>query len=157
VIFFEVNGLGLDRTTRILVLDLHTRQVSVLPGSEGLYSPRWSPDGRYVVAITVDYQKLMLFDFQAQKWSELANGSSLGWPEWSSDSKNVFYIDDKPLVYSRVNINDHKVESVANLEQTRGLNAGRFWSYYGVAPDGSPLFLRNTGIQEIYALDVDLP
>ena len=99
----------------------------------------------------------MLFDFQAQKWSELANGSSLGWPEWSSDSKNVFYIDDKPLVYSRVNINDHKVESVANLEQTRGLNAGRFWSYYGVAPDGSPLFLRNTGIQEIYALDVDLP
>lgn len=157
VIFFEVNDLGLDRTTRILVLDLHTRQVSVLPGSEGLYSPRWSPDGRYVVAITVDYQKLMLFDFQAQKWSELANGSSLGWPEWSSDSKNVFYIHDKPLVYSRVNINDHKVEPVANLEQTRGLNAGRFWSYYGVAPDGSPLFLRNTGIQEIYALDVDLP
>jgi hypothetical protein len=27
-------------------------------------------------------------------------------------------------------------------------------AYYGVTPDGSPLFLRNTGIQEIYALDL---
>ena len=53
VIFFEVNDLGLDRTSRILLLDLHTRQVSALPASEGLYSPRWSPDGRYVVAITL--------------------------------------------------------------------------------------------------------
>jgi hypothetical protein len=37
------------------------------------------------------------------------------------------------------------------------LDAGRFGTYYGVSPDGSPLFLRNTGFQEIYALDVDLP
>ena len=106
--------------------------------------------------MTWDNRKLMLFDFRAQKWSELANGSGVAWPEWSSDSKFVFYIDGGSLVYSRVDINNRKVEPVANLEQTRGLNAGRFWIYYGMAPDGSPLFLRNTGIQEIYALDVDL-
>ena len=158
VVFFEVSEFGLDRTTtRILLLNLHTRQVSPLPGSEGLYSPRWSPDGRCAVAVTVDGQKLMLFDFQTQKWSELASGSLVGWPEWSADSRYVFYIDARPLAYSRVEINDHKVERVANLEQARGLNVGRFWSYYGVTPDGSPLCLRNTGIQEIYALDVDLP
>jgi len=69
----------------------------------------------------------------------------------------VSYIDIEPLAYSRVDITDHQVERVANLEQARGLNAGRFWSYYGLTPDGSPLFLRNTGIQEIYALDVDFP
>ena len=157
VIFFEVGDLGLDRTARILLLDLHTHQVSVLRGSEGLYASRWSPDGRYVVATTWDNRKLMLFDFRAEKWFELATGSFVGWPEWSSDSKYVFYIDLGPFVYSRLKINDHKVEPVANLEQTRGLIAGRFGSYYGVAPDGSPLFLRNTGIQEVYALDVDLP
>jgi Tol biopolymer transport system component len=158
VIFFEVNDVGLDRTiARILLLDLHTRRVWPLPGSEGLYSPRWSPDGRYVVAVTRDLQKLLLFDLLAQRWSKLANGSGIGWPEWSSDSKHVFYIDSGPLVYSRVAIKDHNVERIANLEQTRGLNAGRFWAYYGLTPDGSPLFLRNTGIQEIYALDVDFP
>jgi eukaryotic-like serine/threonine-protein kinase len=157
VIFFEVDDFGLDRTSRLLRFDLHTRQCSALPASDGLYSPRWSPDGRYVVAMTWDCRKLLLFDFQTQKWSELAKGSVLGWPDWSSDSKYVFYFDHGPWVYSRVNINDHKTERVANLEQARGLNAGRFWSYYGVTPDGSPLFLRNTGIQEIYALDVEFP
>jgi Tol biopolymer transport system component len=90
VIFFEVGDLGLDRTTRILLLDLHTRQVSALPASEGLYRPRWSPDGRYVVAATVDLRKLMLFDFRARKWSELVNGSLVAWQEWSADSKYVF-------------------------------------------------------------------
>jgi len=165
VIFFEVGDLGLDRTARLLLLDLHTRQVSVLPASEGLYFPRWSPDGRYVVAATVDLRKLMLFDFRARKWSELVNGSLVAWQEWSADSKYVFYIADPPgsfdidslVLYSRVDINSHRVERVANLEQTRGLHAGRFGTYYGVTPDGSPLFLRNTGFQEIYALDVDLP
>jgi Tol biopolymer transport system component len=165
VIFFELGDLGLDRTARILLLDLHTRQVSVLPASEGLFSPRWSPDGRYVVAVTVDPRKLMLFDFRARKWSELVNGSLVAWPEWSTDSKYVFYIADPPgsfdidslVLYSRVDINSHRVERVANLEQTRGLHAGRFGTYYGVTPDGSPLFLRNTGFQEVYALDVDLP
>ena len=72
--------------------------------------PRWSPDGRYVVAVTVDLRKLMLFDFRAQKWSELVNGSLLFWPEWSADSKYVFYIADPHgssdidslVLYSRV-------------------------------------------------------
>src|SRR5262249_30852985 len=153
----EVGEHGLDRTTRILRLDLHTHKVSMLPGSQGLYVPRWSPDGRYVVATPVDNKNLMLFDFQAQKWSELVKGSSLVFPQWSSDSKSVAYLDFGPLAYFRVGINDHKIERVANLEQTRGLNAGRFWFYYGLAPDGNPLFLRNTGIQEIYSLDMELP
>ena len=165
VIFFELGEFGLDSTARILLLDLHTRQVSALPASEGLYFPRWSPDGRYVVAVTVDNQKLMLFDFRARKWSELVNGSLLFWPEWSTDSKCVFYIADPPgsfdidslVLYSRVDITSHRVERVANLEQTRGLHAGRYGTYYGVTPEGSPLFLRNTGFQEVYALDVDLP
>lgn len=163
LIFFEDGELGLDRTARILLLDLHSRQVSVLPASEGLYVPHWSPDGRYVVASTVDLRKLMLFDFRDRKWSELVNGSLVVWPEWSADSKYVFYVADPPgssdidslVLYSRVDINSQKVERVANLEQTRGLHAGRFGTYYGVTPDGSPLFLRNTGFQEIYALDVE--
>src|SRR4029077_10973195 len=34
----------------IRILDLKTRQVTTIPGSDGKYSPRWSPDGRYLVA-----------------------------------------------------------------------------------------------------------
>src|SRR5262249_42876881 len=35
---------------RIKVLDLATRKISIMPGSEGFYMPTWSPDGKYMVA-----------------------------------------------------------------------------------------------------------
>ena len=34
---------------------------------------------------------------------------------------------------------------------------GTFGPWMGLAPDDSPLVLRDVGAQEIYALDVDLP
>ena len=56
-----------DTDSSIRVLDVNTHQVSTLPGSKGLYSPRWSPDGRYIVAMTFDSRSLMLFDFANSK------------------------------------------------------------------------------------------
>ena len=32
-------------------MDLNSRQISTIPDSEGFYSPRWSPDGRYIAAL----------------------------------------------------------------------------------------------------------
>ena len=47
-------------------LDLKTHELTTLPGSEGLFSPRWSLDGRYLAALTSDSRKLMLFDFETR-------------------------------------------------------------------------------------------
>ena len=46
----------------IHLLDVKTRQVSTISGSEGLYSPRWSPDGRYIAALRVGPEILVIFD-----------------------------------------------------------------------------------------------
>jgi hypothetical protein len=56
----------------------------------------------------------------------------------------------------RVRVDDHAVEKVASLEHMKraGLNGG-FW--FGITPDNSPLVLRDTGTQEIYALDWQEP
>jgi Tol biopolymer transport system component len=43
----------------LYLLDLRTNRVSTVPGSDGLYSPRWSPDGRYIAATTPEGLKLM--------------------------------------------------------------------------------------------------
>jgi Tol biopolymer transport system component len=48
----------------IHIVDLETKQLSTLPRSEGLFGPRWSPDGRHVVAAPLDCRKLMIFDFE---------------------------------------------------------------------------------------------
>jgi Tol biopolymer transport system component len=58
------------------LLNLKTRAVSTLPGSERLYAPRWSPDGRYIAALAVDSNKLMLFDLTARKWIGLTSASA---------------------------------------------------------------------------------
>ena len=60
--------------TALHVLDLRTRRVSKLPGSEGIWAVRWSPDGRYLVGHRFDFRQLMLFDVAAGKWETLASG-----------------------------------------------------------------------------------
>src|SRR5262249_17538791 len=72
-------GAGTSATHRgVHILDLRTGQVSTVPGSEGLFSPRWSPDGRYIAAMplpadeSTDPSKVVLFDFTTQEWVDLA-------------------------------------------------------------------------------------
>src|SRR5205085_9126579 len=79
----------------IRVIDLKTRQVSTLPGSAGLFSPRWSPNGRYVAALSPDFTKVMLFDFQSQQWSTWLTepAGAVSYPSWSADSKSISFDD----------------------------------------------------------------
>ena len=141
----------------IFILDLKTNRLSKVARSEGMFSPRWSPNGRYIDAQTLDDLKQTLFDFKTQSWQELTSGVTIGYPNWSRDGKYV-YCDagtrDQAGFY-RVRISDHKVERIANLKDIR--RTGSIGPWAGLAPDDSPLLLRDTGTQEIYALDVDLP
>jgi len=155
-------GLLLAAQPRISSVDLRTGRVSTIPGSEGLFSPRVSPDGRFIVAIDAPGdRKLLLFGRSTGKWTELLRieHAGIGWPVWSSDSKLIYVSDASdrrtPIVY-RIRISDHKIERVAALEVPEGIT-GTWGGWYGVTPDGSPLVLRDLSIQEIYALDVDLP
>jgi len=141
--------------TAIRVLDMKTQQVSTLPGSEGLFSPRWSPDGRRIAAMPVDQLNVVLYDFETHHWSELAKGRA-GYPSWSKDGQYVYFlrVPNDPAVL-RVRISDRKVERVVDLKNFR--MAGYFGFWLALAPDDSPLLLRDTGTEDIYALDVDFP
>jgi hypothetical protein len=105
--------------------------------------------------------KLMLFDVGKQKWSQLFDLThrGLGWPQWSGDSKYVYVrdaVDEHAPVFYPIRIADGKLERVATMEVPDGLTG--WWNgWAGVAPDGSPILLRDLSIQEIYALEVDLP
>ena len=135
----------------IRILDVKGNQLSTLPGSTGLYCPRWSPDGRYIAAMDFNSRRLVLFDFQTQKWEEIAK-ITLGFPNWSKGGDYVYFLhgENEPSVM-RVHIRDRKVERVADLKNFR---QGGYWTVWlGMAPDDSPLLLRDTGTQEIYALD----
>ena len=145
----------LEGSTAIRSVKLKTGQVTTLPGSEGLFSARWSPDGRHVAALTADRSHtLMLFDFANQKWAELAK--SAAYPNWSRDGSFVYFHDplrNEPALF-RVRISDRKVEELATLDP-HILTWAIVGKWTGLAPDDSPLVLRDTSVQEIYALDLE--
>jgi Tol biopolymer transport system component len=148
-------GSSSDPNSTIRILDVRTHQIAPLPESKGLFSPQWSPDGRYLVAMPFDSRSLMLFDFATQKWEQIAKISA-GFPLWSKSGDYVYFLheEDQPSVM-RIRIRDRKLERVADLKNFR--QAGYFSIWLGLAPDDSPLLLRDTGTQEIYALDWQVP
>jgi serine/threonine protein kinase/Tol biopolymer transport system component len=150
---------GRSSTLGIRILNLKTRQVSILPGSEGLWRPSFSPDGRHISALAADSQAIMLFDVATQKWTELAR-TAVNSPTWSRDGQYI-YFDSYPTrdaAIFRLRINDHKLERVTNLEGLRRAESSVFsWPWMSLTADDSPILLRDNGTQEIYALDLQLP
>ena len=144
-----------DPSSTIRILDLKTHQVDTLPGSQGLFSPRWSPDGRYIPALSTDLTRILLFDFQTQKWIELAKGN-LGCPEFSHDGRSLQFLDITGSgTVGRIRLSDGKKEQVLDLKNFVG--TGRYGTSLAIAPDDSPLLLRDSGTQDIYSLDWEEP
>lgn len=147
--------LGAFGPAPIQILNLKSGQVSTVPESEGFYGVGWSPAGRYLSAMTSDSSKLMLFDFTTKKWLELAKGS-FAYPGWSHDGKYIYFEDFGKGEIRRVEVSRQKFESVAGITELR--RPGQYEGIWSApAYDGSPMLMRDIGIEEIYALDLRLP
>jgi Tol biopolymer transport system component len=147
-----------SKENAIFTVSLRTREIVALPDSAGLFSPRWSPDGRYLLAMTGDFAKLLLYDTAARKWRDLVNMPS-SYPNWSQDGASVYFCNANKasLPVYRVSVSDRRVESLGNLSSYGRLAMGRFGWWTGLAPDDSLLAIRDISTQEIYALDWEAP
>jgi len=109
------------------------------------------------VTTTMDGRKLTLFDLTTKKWSDLVH-ANIGWTQWSADSRYVYFdsgASADPAIY-RVSLANPQPERIASLKDFRRV-VQPWASWMGLTPDGSPLLLRDTGTQEVYALDFDAP
>jgi eukaryotic-like serine/threonine-protein kinase len=134
------------------IIDLKTGRVSKLPRSEGLWSPRWSPDGRYIAALGSPEPALWLYNLETGERRQLTTAGA-SWPSWSPDSRYVQFSNNASAY--RVRISDGKVESVASLNALRTADGSFGW--IGQAPDGSLISTRDAGSTEIYALHWERP
>jgi Tol biopolymer transport system component len=153
-----------DFVKEIRIVDLRTKGVSTLPGSRGLFSPRWSPDGRYVAAMPLDQGKIMLFDYEIGTWSEVVPGRSgdrrpgrwrPNYPFWSSDSTLLYFQnfgEERGPLY-RVHLRDRSLERVVDFADIK--RPLQLCIYRSLALDGSPLASCNASTSDIYALEWD--
>ncbi|MGA2606380.1 MAG: winged helix-turn-helix domain-containing protein [Terriglobia bacterium] len=146
-----------ERTTGRLVihiLNLKTHQLSEVPGSEGLWTARWSPDGRYIAALTEDSRNLMLFDFRNTKWVRLATMLQIPDLVWSRHEEAIYFnagtTGGDPAIF-RMKVPSGRLERLASLKG----RTERDW--LGLTPDDLPLITHYTSAHEIYALTVNWP
>lgn len=143
-------------STSIHIVDVASHDASTLPGSNGLWTARWSPDGLHMAAITTDTKTLKIFDFRTSQWQELASAGSINDLNWSRKGDAVYYMDilpaSGPVVY-RVRLQDRKVEKITTLAGNNPIRS----SWFGVTPDDSILVSNSVGTSEIYALNIHLP
>ncbi|HVO78533.1 MAG TPA: protein kinase [Candidatus Bathyarchaeia archaeon] len=145
-----------ENSTYFQTMDLQSGKLSVIPGSDafdiahGIGGWWLAPD--LLIASAPD--KLVTFNFKAQKWSDLLLGDFVSCSP-STDLKYLYCAtggtEPKAL---RIRVADRTVETVTSLQELRRT---LFSHEISVAPDGSPVFTRDVGSQEIYALTVEWP
>jgi eukaryotic-like serine/threonine-protein kinase len=137
----------------IKTADLRTHEVVSVRGSQGLFGSQWSPDGRYLVALTPDALGLKMYDKGTATWKQFTT-LEINFETWSRDSQYVYFdtLGADPTLY-RAHLPDLKVERVLSFKGYRR-PFGFIGAYSGLAPDGSPLIVDDVGWHEIYALDL---
>jgi Tol biopolymer transport system component len=140
----------------IRIVDLKTRQVSPVPGSNDMFSPRWSPDGRYLAALKLETvsKKLYLYDFKTGKWSDwVTDPEGIGYPAWSPDGRYIDYWSANHV--KRIRLGDSRPDDLFSLNAVKIYQIPEFGPWNDSAADGSRMFLRDVSTEDIYALDVD--
>ncbi len=144
----------------IRVVDFKTKKVETIPGSKGFFSPRWSPDGQHIAALSPDNTTLMLFDFQTQKWSTWLQESAgtVNYPVWSSNSQYLYFDDliNGDEAIRRVQVGSSQPELVFELASFERY-PGPLGNWSGRSIDGSWMFVEDRSTQEVYQLSLDLP
>jgi Tol biopolymer transport system component len=135
----------------IHILNIADHKVTELPDSRGLFTARWSPDGRLLSAVTIHRARLVLYDFGTKKWRS-TKAENVNNPTWSSNGKYIYFdTEGHDLALRRLNVATGYVDQFTSLQAYPNLA----WWWSGVAPDNSPLILRNLGSSEIFSLNLD--
>lgn len=149
------NRMDSTQPKAIYMLNLATHQVEEIPGSAGLFSPRLSPDGRYIAAMPLDQKALMLYDRASGKWSTLTE-QGVGDPTWSHDGHDVYFQDflapGKPIY--KIPAPDGKPERIATIDNLLPI-AATDYRLIGLASGDLPVVTARIPAVNLYEIDLN--
>ena len=139
--------------------NLNTRHVSTITGPQAVFSPRWSPDGRYLAVLSQDSLALLFFDVKDQKWSEpIKENAGIGFPTWSRDSKYLYFdAGGADPTFRRIRVGTTTSEMLFTLKGMARFSAPMVGTWSGLTSESVPLFTRDNGAQDVYAMDLEAP
>ena len=135
-------------------LDLATHRVSEIPGSTGLFSPRLSPDGRYLAAMPLNQGALRLYDRQTNQWTTLTEQAA-GDPTFSHDGRYLYFqnfVEPGRPIY-RIALPAGKPERVATIDNLLPVSATEY-RLIGLAPGDLPMVTARTPEVNIYQTEL---
>lgn len=136
------------------LVNLATKAVTKLPGSDGLFSPRWSENGKYIAALSINQRQLLLFDVANKTWKMLVQqvASDIC---WSHDDTAIYFHDfaqaDQPIY--RVEVATGKIQRIADLHDLRPANVVDY-RFAGLGKDDEPLVSARRSTANLYAAEL---
>lgn len=143
-----------DRTCAIREIDLGSGKQTMVPGSEGLSTARWSPDGRFIAALRSETHQVFLFSWRSGTWRKVADGVNGNDLAWSPDSHTLYTSRPNGNLPEllRISLHDGNLEPVADLSDFSKLS-GRIDTWFAVTPDDSILLMHIVGGDNVYSLE----
>jgi DNA-binding winged helix-turn-helix (wHTH) protein/Tol biopolymer transport system component len=147
-LLFGVSASSARENVYLRLADLQTGKVEKFEGSDGLFSPRWSPDGTMVAALRlVGTRNLMLYRFQDRKWVQLSD-LQCRWPVWSPDGRSIFYLARNHLMRYDISRNQNEIVSDLPVGELGGFLHG-----IGMSNNGSPLRTLDHNSPQVYEIE----
>jgi serine/threonine protein kinase len=145
---------------RIRLLDLETRKVSTMPGSDGYYAPLWSPDGQYLAAIQNPPKSLAIYFVKTKQWKQLKIFEhDWGFFVWAPDSKSLYSMrgpgevgtGEQAGIY-RVTVPDGKWELFAKFTGLNPLLNSGAQDFVSITPEGNIAAMSDASVTQIYQM-----
>jgi eukaryotic-like serine/threonine-protein kinase len=144
---------------RIRILDLETRKVSTMPGSDGYYAPSWSPDGQYLAAVQNPPKSLAIYSVKTKQWKQLKIFEhDWGFFVWAPDSKSLYLTrgpqeaatGEQTGIY-RLTVPDGEW---ALFTKFTGMNpvVNGIQDFVSITPEGHIATMNDTSVTQIYQM-----
>ena len=139
--------------SRVRVIHIKTGELESIPGTEKLFSPRWSPGEKQMVALEVNTLKLFILGPASGRWLPLGE-NAIGYPKWSRDSKYIYGEAGSQLAPEavRIEVATGRQEVLARTD-FKMIENGNSW--LGWTGEWEPLAVRDLSSTQVYRIDLD--
>jgi hypothetical protein len=147
--------------TGIFRMDAETRQVSRLPGSEGLQFPKCGPQGQILAMVRPittagSSSGFRVFWPGGTEWEDVGPIAGAAYANWARDGQSIIGLNITDQRIERRSLRTGRVEVLADVHDLR-LDAVSSTQWMGLGPDDTPLVTEDLSTSDLYALDWETP